>query len=93
MKIMFCLGSMTKGGAERVIANLSNYLIENYDISIVVTPPDDSSYILDKRINYYTLDNKKEINIFHDAKIGNKNMIAPMSKGDFKFTIKNPPHT
>ena len=59
MKIMFCLGSMTKGGAERVIANLSNYLIKDYDISIVVTPPDRSSYELNKKINYYTLDNNK----------------------------------
>ena len=58
---MFCLGSMTKGGAERVIANLSNELIKKYNISIVVTPPDKPMYELDDSINYYTLDktNKK----------------------------------
>lgn len=59
MKIMFCLGSMTKGGAERVIANLSNDLVNKYDISIVVTPPDKPMYELDKRITYYTLDSTK----------------------------------
>lgn len=56
MKIMFCLGSMTKGGAERVIANLSNYLVKTDDISIVVTPPGKSSYRLDDKIDYRTLD-------------------------------------
>ena len=56
MKIMFCLGSMTKGGAERVIANLSNELIKKYDISIVVTPPDKPMYKLNNKIEYYTLD-------------------------------------
>lgn len=60
MKILFCLGSMTKGGAERVIANLTNYLVNEYYISIVVTPPDESSYELDKRINFYTLDKKED---------------------------------
>lgn len=63
MKIMFCLGSMTKGGAERVVHNLSEYLIKENDVSIVVTPPDESSYKLNSNIKYFTLDkeeNKKQ---------------------------------
>lgn len=56
MKIMFCLGSMNKGGAERVIANLSNEFCKKYDISIVVTSPDEPMYELDKKIKFITLD-------------------------------------
>lgn len=56
MNIMFCLGSMTKGGAERVIANLSNEFCQKDDICIVVTPPDEPMYELDKRIKFITLD-------------------------------------
>ena len=56
MKILFCLGSMTKGGAERVVANLSNWLIKKHSVSIVVTPPDKSLYELDSDISFMTLD-------------------------------------
>lgn len=59
MKIMFCLGSMTKGGAERVVRNLSEYLIKKNDVSIVVTPPGESSYELNSNIKYFTLDKVK----------------------------------
>ena len=45
---------MTKGGAERVIANLSNSFISKYDVGIVVTPPDKPMYDLDKRIKYFS---------------------------------------
>ncbi len=56
MKILFCLGSMTKGGAERVVANLSNWLIKEHQVGIVVTPLDPSHYSLDSKIKYMTLD-------------------------------------
>ncbi len=62
MKIMFCLGSMTKGGAERVIANLSNELIKKHEIAIVVTPPDKPMYELNKKIDFCTLDKFNEKN-------------------------------
>ena len=35
MKIMFCLGGLDKGGAERVIVNLSNALVKDNEIVIV----------------------------------------------------------
>lgn len=65
MRIMFCLGSMTKGGAERVIANLSNEFCQEHSISIIVTPPDEPMYKLDNKINFITLDkcNDKKENI------------------------------
>lgn len=62
MKIMFCLGSMTKGGAERVVRNLSEYLIKENDVSIVVTPPGESSYKLNNNVKYFTLDKEKNKN-------------------------------
>ena len=65
MKILFCLGSMKKGGAERVIANLSNEFIKKYDIDIVVTSFEKSMYKLDPQINLFNLDNdNKRYNIF-----------------------------
>ncbi len=35
------------------------------------------------------VDNKKQIDIFKNARVGDNCIIAPMSKGSFKFTIKN----
>lgn len=60
MRVIFCLGSMTKGGAERVVANLSNWLCRDNEVGIIVTPPDESSYTLDEKIKYMTLDFYKE---------------------------------
>lgn len=63
MKILFCLGSMGNGGAERVVSNLSNYFIENNDVSIVVTKNEKPYYELNSKINYYMLDeNSKSSN-------------------------------
>lgn len=56
MKVMFNLGSMTKGGAERVIANLSNNMIKSNEIIICVTKYGKSMYEIDPKIKYYTLD-------------------------------------
>lgn len=64
MKILFVLGSMTKGGAERVVANLSNTFCKSNNISIVVTPPDEPMYELDEKIKFITLDNKKNSKSF-----------------------------
>lgn len=60
MKIIFCSGSMSKGGAERVIANLSNYLIENNEISIITSIKGNSYYKLKEKIKLYSLDEKKQ---------------------------------
>lgn len=59
-KIGFCLGSMNHGGAERVVANLSNSFVKDNDVLIVVTKPGKPDYELDKRIRYFALDNDNE---------------------------------
>ena len=56
MKILFCLGSMGHGGAERVVSILSNSLVASNDVTIVVTKSEPSYYKLDDRIKYYSLD-------------------------------------
>lgn len=62
MKIMFCIGSMAQGGAERVIANLSNKLSQKNEVSVVSTVVGKPFYTLKNKVKYYTLDNdnKKE---------------------------------
>lgn len=62
MKILFCLGSMKKGGAERVAANLCNKLIDSNDVLMVLTSSVDSDYELNKKINIEMLDKKQKSN-------------------------------
>lgn len=63
MNILFCLGSMDKGGSQRVIANLSNYLVNNNEVSIVTTTSRESQYHLDDKIKRFCLDeNEKKLN-------------------------------
>ena len=62
MKILFCLGSLNRGGAERVVSNLANYFIKYNEVSIVITSPDLPQYELDKNIIVYHLDKKRESN-------------------------------
>lgn len=65
MKTMFNLGSMTKGGAERVVANLSNKMIHDDEIVVCVTQYGEPMYQLDEKIKYYTLDeDEKKQNFF-----------------------------
>lgn len=59
MRIMFCLGSMNNGGAERVVSNLSNELSKKHDVSITITSSDKSAYELNKNIKLFHLDESK----------------------------------
>ncbi len=49
-KIAFVIGSLSSGGAERVITNLSNSLIERYEIIIITFAKSTPFYPLDERI-------------------------------------------
>lgn len=49
-KIAFIIGSLSSGGAERVISNLSNELIENFEIVIITFVNSIPFYRLDDRI-------------------------------------------
>lgn len=62
MRIMFCLGSLGIGGAERVITNLANTFVKNNEVAIVVSTPKDEIYKLDKKIKYEVIDSLTEKN-------------------------------
>ncbi|WP_179334808.1 glycosyltransferase family 4 protein [Winogradskyella costae] len=49
-KIAFVIGSLSSGGAERVITNLGNSLIERFDIVIITFSKSIPFYTLDERI-------------------------------------------
>jgi len=64
MNLMFCIGGLSKGGAERVVCNLSNHLINDNDVSIVTTTVCKSEYALDEKINVFSLDDNSNIDNF-----------------------------
>lgn len=60
MRVVFCLGGLEKGGAERVICNLANFLIsKKNDVYLMVTKTDSVEYDLDKKISITELDDRK----------------------------------
>lgn len=57
MKIAFLFGSMSRGGAERVIASLANtYCAREDEIAIISIDNSDSGYPLDPRVQHIRLD-------------------------------------
>lgn len=60
-KIAFLTLSLTKGGAERVIANLCNEaLIDRYQVTVIMCMKAKVEYQLDEKIQRYTLDKDEE---------------------------------
>lgn len=55
MKILFYIGNLRKGGAERVVATLSNKLVEKNEIIIITTTDEKVEYNLDKNIKLFSL--------------------------------------
>lgn len=61
MKISFFIGGLSGGGAERVVCNLSNFLVaHNHEVSIVTMADDEPSYLIDERIKRIILIKKNE---------------------------------
>ena len=66
MKIVYCVGSLrNKGGMEKVLANKTNYFVNNNNFKITIITQDQNSYPLCYRFD-------KKIN-FHDVKISELN--------------------
>jgi len=82
-KIIFYTMAMIKGGAERTIANLSNYFINYYDIVIITNINAKVEYELDKRIKVICLDKINRIN-----EKGIKKLITKTSKKRSKILYK-----
>ena len=56
MKITIFIGGLSGGGAERVVCNLSNHLVEHgYEVKLLTMADDQPSYVLDQNINRYIL--------------------------------------
>ncbi|MBE5063456.1 glycosyltransferase [Lachnospiraceae bacterium DSM 108991] len=70
MNIIFYLGSMNNGGAERVVANLCNRLCDNNRLMILTSVRKPSVYYLDERIVIKSLDRLEELS----SKIITKNI-------------------
>lgn len=70
MKIMICIGKLCKGGAERVVSNLANYLSNNNDITIIVFQKAKIEYKINSKVKVIELDNKEKykIKIFRNIK-------------------------
>lgn len=61
MKVCFFISTLSKGGAERVVANLSNFLINKKDIEkvdIITMYNTKIEYKIDEKVNVYTIDKK-----------------------------------
>ena len=69
MKIVFNLGSLEKGGAERVASNLCNYLVRNNNVSIITSIKGNSYYKLNENIKLYNLDQGKPARSFFKKNI------------------------
>lgn len=58
-RIMFVIGVLSNGGAERVISILAKELCDKgYEVSIVTIYGDKNDYVLDERVNIYPLSHK-----------------------------------
>lgn len=58
MKVTFFIGGLKGGGAERVICNLANELVNDYCEAEILTVKKSENYGIDKRIRYYYLEGK-----------------------------------
>ena len=61
-KLLIYTMIMTKGGSERVIANLANHFIDYYDITIVTNIKHECEYQLNSKIKFVNIDNKNKKN-------------------------------
>lgn len=77
MRILFNIGSLKKGGAERVTANLANFFIHNNDVAIVTSIKCNSFYKLNENINVYALDKEKQ---YKNVILKNINRLRELSK-------------
>lgn len=72
MRILFYAGGLTKGGAERVITNLSNYLVtKGHKVAIVVTRADKIEYEISPKVKIYKLEEKNDTRVFRQLRLFN----------------------
>lgn len=62
MKILICISQLTRGGAERVVANLSNYLCKEHDVTLAIFRKRKIEYELNEKIKLFELEEEKNKN-------------------------------
>lgn len=61
MRVTFFIGGLSGGGAERVVCNLSNYLVNHeHEVEVLTISEDKSTYFLDEKVSTYSLISAKE---------------------------------
>ncbi|MFP4846798.1 glycosyltransferase family 4 protein [Winogradskyella sp. PE311] len=70
-KIAFVIGALKSGGAERVITNLSNELVKNFDVTIITFISSEPFYALDTDVNVVSCLNalNKPASVFDSIKL------------------------
>lgn len=61
-RIAFIISSLSPGGAERVVSNLANSLVDTYEVSILLLFKNEPFYKLDDRITIYNCSDAYEVN-------------------------------
>ncbi|NFO31263.1 glycosyltransferase family 4 protein [Clostridium botulinum] len=64
MKIVFFIGGLGGGGAERVVCNLSDYLSKKNDVTILTLSSIKSIYKINQKVTHINLENDKKIKLF-----------------------------
>lgn len=97
MKITFFIGSISGGGAERVVCNLSNYLVNRgHNITVLTVGKTGNAYGIDEKVNIISLEGKRRIKFsflrafikMHRLKEYLKNCDADLIVGFLPKTIK-----
>lgn len=76
MKILICEGTLSSGGAERVVCNLSNYLVSNNSIKIISLMKTEMMYDINKNVQYSCIDKK----VYRNSKFKFVNIINKIFK-------------
>ncbi|GGZ70385.1 glycosyltransferase family 4 protein [Algibacter mikhailovii] len=79
-KISFIIGTLGAGGAERVVTTLSNELVENYDVHIILLTKCEPFYKLNTRVKlYFCREAYKPSNNIFQALKGNYSLYKTIS--------------
>lgn len=68
MNIIICINQLSKGGAERVVANLSNYLCNNNEVTIISLDKKDIGYDINDKVDIKFIDNGKDNKLLKNVK-------------------------
>jgi len=60
LKILFAINTLEKGGAERVVSNLTSYLAKQNEVAIMMLEKQEIAYKINENVKlYYAVEEKK----------------------------------